>query len=165
MSQSMNSLLPNSDLNWRDGFPIFKREGTPWSPKTRDTKNPNEQTLPSCSLFTVHSSYSLPYYIFLLYCIFVKVKVLVWDPMDCSPSGCSVHGILQIWILELVAMPSFRGSSQPRGQTHFSYISCIVRQVLDHSCHLGSPNKPALLLRKNPWTLFWRCPPQPLTWL
>ena len=38
-------------------------------------------------------------------------------PMDCSPPGCSVHGILQIRILELVAMPSSRGSSRPRGRT------------------------------------------------
>jgi len=33
------------------------------------------------------------------------------DPMDCSPPGSSVHGILQARILEWVAMPSSRGSS------------------------------------------------------
>ena len=33
------------------------------------------------------------------------------DPMDCSPPGASVHGILQARILEWVAMPSSRGSS------------------------------------------------------
>ena len=36
------------------------------------------------------------------------------DPMDCSPPGSSVHGISQARILEWVAMPSSRGSSQPR---------------------------------------------------
>ena len=36
----------------------------------------------------------------------------------------------QARILEWVAMPSSRGSSQPRDQTHVSYISCIGRQVL-----------------------------------
>ena len=36
------------------------------------------------------------------------------DPMDYSPSGSSVHGILQAKILERIAMPSSRGSSQPR---------------------------------------------------
>ena len=36
------------------------------------------------------------------------------DPMDCSPPGSSVRGILQARILEWVAMPSSRGSSQPR---------------------------------------------------
>nr|XP_020763640.1 thymocyte nuclear protein 1 isoform X2 [Odocoileus virginianus texanus] len=37
------------------------------------------------------------------------------DPTDCSPPGSSVHGILQARMLEWVAMPSSRGSSQPRG--------------------------------------------------
>ena len=36
--------------------------------------------------------------------------------MDCSLPGSSVHGILQARILEWVAMPSSRGSSQPRDQ-------------------------------------------------
>ena len=42
------------------------------------------------------------------------------DPMDCSLPGSSVHGILQAKILEWVAMPSSRGSSQPRGQMYVS---------------------------------------------
>ena len=40
------------------------------------------------------------------------------DPLDCSLPGSSVHGILQARILEWVAMPSFRGSSQSRDRTH-----------------------------------------------
>ena len=36
------------------------------------------------------------------------------DPMDCIPSGSSVHGILQTRILEWIAMCSSRGSSCPR---------------------------------------------------
>ena len=39
------------------------------------------------------------------------------DPMDCSPPGSSVHGILQARIPEWVAIPFSRGSSQPRDQT------------------------------------------------
>ena len=38
----------------------------------------------------------------------------VCDPMDCSLPGSSVHGILQARILKWVALPSLRGSSQPR---------------------------------------------------
>ena len=34
------------------------------------------------------------------------------NPMDCSPLGSSVHGILQARILEWVAISSSRGSSQ-----------------------------------------------------
>ena len=45
--------------------------------------------------------------------------------MDCSPSGSSVHGILQARILEWVAMPSFRASFRPRDWTQVSYFSCI----------------------------------------
>ena len=38
----------------------------------------------------------------------------LWDPTDCSPSGSSVHWILQARILAWVAMPSSRESFQPR---------------------------------------------------
>ena len=36
------------------------------------------------------------------------------DPMDCSPPGSSVHGILQARIVEWVAISFPRGSSQSR---------------------------------------------------
>ena len=52
------------------------------------------------------------------------------DPVDCSPLGSSVHGIFQARIPEWVALPSSRGSSQPRYQTHIFNIFCIGRQVL-----------------------------------
>ena len=45
------------------------------------------------------------------------------DPMDCSPPGSSVHGILQARILEWVAIPFSRGSSGPRDRTQVSYIT------------------------------------------
>ena len=50
--------------------------------------------------------------------------------MDCSPPGSSVDGILQEIILDWIAMPFSRGSSQPRGRTCLSYVSCIGRWVL-----------------------------------
>ena len=66
----------------------------------------------------------------LLQCMKVKSKSEVAQvcptlrgPMDCSPAGSSVHGILQARILEWVTMPSSRGSSQPRDQTQVSCIS------------------------------------------
>ena len=56
----------------------------------------------------------MPLYVVLL----SKVKVLVaqscasmCDPMDYSPTGSSVHGILQARILGWVAMPFSRRSS------------------------------------------------------
>ena len=39
------------------------------------------------------------------------------DPVDCSSPGSSVHGILQARILQWVAIPFSRGSSQPRDGT------------------------------------------------
>ena len=56
----------------------------------------------------------------------------LWDSTDYSPPGSSVHGILQARTLQWVSMPSSRGSSQPRDQTHISDVSCIGRQVLYH---------------------------------
>ena len=38
------------------------------------------------------------------------------NPMDCSPSGSSVHGIFQARILEWVAISFSKGSSRPRDQ-------------------------------------------------
>ena len=48
------------------------------------------------------------------------VASVVSDPMDCSPPGCSVHGILQARTLEWVAISSSRGPSRPRDQTQVS---------------------------------------------
>ena len=45
------------------------------------------------------------------------------DPMDCSPPGSSVHGILQARILKWVAISFSRGSSWPRDRTQVSHIS------------------------------------------
>ena len=59
------------------------------------------------------------------------------NAMDCSLPGCSVRGILQVIILEWVAMPSSMGSSRPRDRTLISYVFCVGRQILYQKCHLG----------------------------
>ena len=43
----------------------------------------------------------------------LQSSLTLWDPMDYSLPGSSVHGILQARILEWVAMPFSRGSSWP----------------------------------------------------
>ena len=45
------------------------------------------------------------------------------DPMNCSPSGSSVHGIFQARMLEWIAISFSRGSSRPRNQTRVSRIA------------------------------------------
>ena len=60
----------------------------------------------------------------------------LWDPMDCSPPGSSVHGISQARIREWVAIPFSRGSSWPRNM-NLGLPHC--RQILYHLSHQGSP--------------------------
>ena len=55
-------------------------------------------------------------------CLVTQLCLTLCDPMDCSPPGSSVPGILQPRVLEWVAMPFSRGSSQPKDRTQ---VSCI----------------------------------------
>ena len=61
-----------------------------------------------------------------------SVTPTLCDPMDCSPSGSSVQGILQAGILEWVAMISSKGSSQPRDQTCVSPALQVDSLPLSH---------------------------------
>ena len=64
------------------------------------------------------------------------------DPMDCSPPGSSVHGILQARILEWVAIPFSRGSSGNQGmKLHLSLSLKFLHQQVD-SLPLVPPGKP-----------------------
>ena len=74
-------------------------------------------------------------------CVFVYVCAsaqllqlcpILWDGIDCSLPGSSVHGIFQAIILEWVAIPFSRGSSQPRDQTHISHICCTEGRFFYH---------------------------------
>ena len=78
------------------------------------------------------------------------------NPMDCSPPGSSVHGILQARILEWVAMPSSRGSSGPRDQT---WISCTAGRFFTTEpprkpayCRVSSVQLSRVQLCVTPWT-------------
>ena len=56
-------------------------------------------------------------------CLVLSHVQLFCNSMDCSFPGFSVRGILQARILEWVAIPFFRGSSQPRDWT---LVSCLA---------------------------------------
>ena len=58
-----------------------------------------------------------------LSCLVAQSCLALYNPMDCSPPGSSVHGILQAKKLEWVAMSPSMGSSQHRDQTCISWIS------------------------------------------
>ena len=62
-------------------------------------------------------------------CVSDSVVSDSWDPVDCSPPGSFVHGILQVRVLESVAIPFSRGSSWLRDRTQDSYISCVGRWI------------------------------------
>ena len=47
-----------------------------------------------------------------------SVVLTLFDPVDCGLPDLLVRGILEARMLEWVAMPSSRGSSPPRDQTH-----------------------------------------------
>ena len=93
-------------------------------------------------------------------CTKVKVKVLVTqscptlcEPVNCSPPGSSVYGILQARILEWVAMPFSRRSSQPRDQT---WVFCTASRFFTLWATRATP-------RLIHWSLnclcggIWRC--------
>ena len=79
-----------------------------------------------------------------------KVKV-AQSCLTLRPHGLyTVHGILQVRILERVAIPFSRGSSQPRDQTHWRSHQCgsnphwrrilyQLRWILYQLSHHGSP--------------------------
>ena len=65
-------------------------------------------------------------------CLVSQSCLTLWNPVDCSLPGSSVHGIFQARILEWVDISSPRGSSWPRDQTWVSCVSCICRWILCH---------------------------------
>ena len=64
------------------------------------------------------------YLIFICACSVPSIMSNSLQPMDCSPPGSSVHGILQARILEQVAISSSREYSWPRDWT---WVSCVFR--------------------------------------
>ena len=66
-----------------------------------------------------------------------QLYLALCDPMDCSPPGSFVHGILQARVLEWVGIPSSRRSSQLRDRTWVSYIegrfftACASKEALN----------------------------------
>ena len=63
-------------------------------------------------------------YTLLCMCVYLVIQSCptLCDPVDCAP-GSFIHGILQVRILEWVAISFSRGSTQPRDRT---LASCIA---------------------------------------
>ena len=91
-----------------------------WSDLAAATKWIN--TFYLCSPFIFKCSYFITYFVYAVLCLVAQSYPTLCDPPWSLP-GSSVHGILQARILEWAAMPSSRGSSQPRAWTR---VSCIA---------------------------------------
>ena len=112
--QSTPGLLPGKSLGQRSLVGCI-----PWGCKESDTTewlHIHDPFLTS-KIFLGKKMYS-----WVLGCFTIVSNSL--GPMDCSPLGFSFHGILQARMLEWIAMPCSRGSSQPRDQTCISCSSC-----------------------------------------
>ena len=88
------------------------------------------QTSSNIVVFTL--SFFFFFALYSLVCVSAQLCLIFCDPLDCSPPGFSVHGILQARILEWVAISFSRRSSRPRDLTPISCISCISRWILYH---------------------------------
>ena len=64
----------------------------------------------------------------------LQLCLTLCDPMDCSPAGSSVHGILQARIVVWVAMPS-----PPGTLTHPRIASASLMSPALAGDHLGNP--------------------------
>ena len=63
----------------------------------------------------------------------------LWDLMDCSPPGSSVHRIFQARKLEWVAISYSKGSPGHRDQTRVSHAYYIGRRIPYHWAPPGKP--------------------------
>ena len=79
------------------------------------------------------------------------------NPMDCSPPGSSVHGILQARIPEWIDIPFSRGSSGPSDQV-LGLLHCkqIIYHRLSHQREEnGNPLQCSCLENPRDWGAWW----------
>ena len=89
---------------------------------------PSQAWEQSFVLFSQHLSgvYSMPSTALPLWAKPLQLCSTLYDPIDCSPPGFSVPGILQARIMKWAAVPSSRGPYRPRNWT---CVSCIGRLI------------------------------------
>ena len=66
------------------------------------------------------------------WCLVIHSCLTLCNLLNCGVPGSSVHDTSQARILECVAIPFSRGSSEYRDRTHGSCGSCIGRWILYH---------------------------------
>ena len=68
----------------------------------------------------------------------LQLCLTLCNPMDCTLTGSSIHGILQARILEWVAIPFSRGIFPTQG-SNLRLLHC--KQILYHLSQQGSPSR------------------------
>ena len=91
------------------------------------------------------------------HCHCVQSCLTLCDPMDCSPSGFSFHGIFQARILEWVAIFSSRGSSRSRDWTWINLFYLLFFICLLYLLHWQTDSLP-LARNLKQMELFSICP-------
>ena len=136
--QAQIGVSVSHQLSWEALFPCFPGQGTLFPPglpagrqriiQTVESKTHLHSTFPGCVTLGSHlpSLWSGENKLYLLAKLLQSCPALSY-PMDCSPPGSSVLGILQARMLEWVAISSSRESFPPRDQTCISYVSWIGR--------------------------------------
>ena len=100
------------------------------------------QILDSPGLYSCVSQFLISICVCVCVCVCVQVSIhtpiryvcaqscpTLCDPMNCSPPGSSIHGILQARLLEWVTISSSIGSSQPRGSS--PHLLCLLHWQAD----------------------------------
>ena len=124
MDYTVHRVLQAKILEWVD-FPF-----------SRESPQPRDRTQLSCitgGFFTSWAAREALLSIISIICLCYLCRAnslsLVWlfcDPMDCSPPGSFVRGILQARILEWVAIPFSKGSCYNPETWDWTQVSCIV---------------------------------------
>ena len=82
----------------------------------------------------------------------LQLCLTLCNPVDCIPPGSSVHGILRARILEWVAMPSSRGSSD----AGIEPVSLTSPALWVDSLPPAPPWKPTYSMHDSNYTTFWK---------
>ena len=122
MVYSYNGILYNNENEWTTTH-VRKNEfhkNKCWAREDTHTENGSSHI----KLYNSHTEIIFFRYIYMMMIyMMMMIKVAQSCPALCDPMDYIVHGILQARILEWVAFPFSRGSSQPRDRTQVSHIA------------------------------------------
>ena len=123
LSLSETDTIFNTFSGFKSIIPVLIKQDHCKKKKTKKKlkKKKNAEILFSDSILSPDLFWILKYWYW--YTFVAHLCLTLCDPMNCSPPGSSVHGILQAKILEWVASPFSKGWSRPRDRTR---VSCIT---------------------------------------